>query len=199
MARGPKPFTSKICPVCGIDKPRADYYKKGTNVSHKCKPCTLSDCKARAPKYIGKYSEYRNAWRRHKGATDPVYVAKRQALKKARYDILKDELNAKRREIWATIPDCAARKHYRRKDVKDRTPLWVNPNDFLPIYAACPKGFHVDHIIPLSKGGWHMMFNAQITHPPCNLRKGDRVDESSRQVRGVRAIMELYALIPQEA
>jgi 5-methylcytosine-specific restriction endonuclease McrA len=35
--------------------------------------------------------------------------------------------------------------------------------------------FHVDHIIPLSKGGMHGYINVQPAHPICNRRKGDRV------------------------
>lgn len=35
--------------------------------------------------------------------------------------------------------------------------------------------FHVDHVIPLSKGGMHGYINVQPAHPLCNLRKGDRV------------------------
>ena len=33
--------------------------------------------------------------------------------------------------------------------------------------------FHVDHVIPLSKGGLHCYANVQPAHPACNLRKGN--------------------------
>ena len=36
--------------------------------------------------------------------------------------------------------------------------------------------FHIDHTIPLSKGGEHSYANTQPTHPRCNLRKGARID-----------------------
>lgn len=32
--------------------------------------------------------------------------------------------------------------------------------------------FHVDHVIPLSKGGFHGYINCQPAHPTCNLVKG---------------------------
>jgi 5-methylcytosine-specific restriction endonuclease McrA len=35
--------------------------------------------------------------------------------------------------------------------------------------------FHVDHVVPLSKGGMHGYINVQPAHPICNRRKGDRV------------------------
>lgn len=33
------------------------------------------------------------------------------------------------------------------------------------------RDFHVDHIVPLSRGGEHSYANTQPTHPACNLRK----------------------------
>jgi 5-methylcytosine-specific restriction endonuclease McrA len=32
--------------------------------------------------------------------------------------------------------------------------------------------FHIDHIVPLSRGGEHSMRNVQLAHPSCNVRKG---------------------------
>ena len=37
-------------------------------------------------------------------------------------------------------------------------------------------GFHVDHRVPLSKGGSNTRDNIQLTCPSCNLKKGDRLD-----------------------
>jgi 5-methylcytosine-specific restriction endonuclease McrA len=34
-----------------------------------------------------------------------------------------------------------------------------------------PTDFHVDHVIPLARGGEHSYANTQPAHPPCNLRK----------------------------
>ena len=32
--------------------------------------------------------------------------------------------------------------------------------------------YHIDHIIPLAKGGGHVMTNLQLAHPKCNMQKG---------------------------
>lgn len=44
--------------------------------------------------------------------------------------------------------------------------------------------YHIDHIIPLSRGGRHTAANIQLLCPPCNLRKGAKLDnKSARQDR----------------
>lgn len=36
-----------------------------------------------------------------------------------------------------------------------------------------PFDFHVDHVVPLARGGEHSYANAQVAHPFCNLSKND--------------------------
>lgn len=38
-----------------------------------------------------------------------------------------------------------------------------------------PERYHVDHIVPLIKGGKHSYANTQIAHPKCNTAKGARL------------------------
>jgi 5-methylcytosine-specific restriction endonuclease McrA len=38
--------------------------------------------------------------------------------------------------------------------------------------AAVTSDFHIDHIIPISRGGTHTLGNVQLAHPKCNLSKG---------------------------
>ena len=35
-------------------------------------------------------------------------------------------------------------------------------------------GYHVDHVVPLARGGLNVVGNLQLLCPGCNLRKGDR-------------------------
>jgi 5-methylcytosine-specific restriction endonuclease McrA len=38
-----------------------------------------------------------------------------------------------------------------------------------------PDDWHLDHIVPLSKGGEHSYANVQVAHPFCNMAKGDKI------------------------
>lgn len=39
---------------------------------------------------------------------------------------------------------------------------------------ADKMAFHLDHVIPVSKGGAHTLENVAVSHPLCNRRKGNR-------------------------
>lgn len=39
--------------------------------------------------------------------------------------------------------------------------------------------FHVDHVIPLARGGQHGYINVQPAHADCNLRKGASVPKTA--------------------
>lgn len=73
---------------------------------------------------------------------------------------------------------CAAR----RARKKNATPKWLNLEQLRMIkliYAICPKGFEVDHIVPL-KGknvcGLHVPWNLQYLTKEENLKKGNKVE-----------------------
>jgi 5-methylcytosine-specific restriction endonuclease McrA/biotin operon repressor len=42
-----------------------------------------------------------------------------------------------------------------------------------------PLRFHVDHVVPLSRGGVHAYSNVQPAHPSCNVRKHNAYDGES--------------------
>jgi hypothetical protein len=181
MKPGPKAKQTKVCPACGIEKPRTEYYKKLHTISHKCKPCSLLANRQAAPKYIGRYDDKQDQWRREKYKSDPAYRARIAQAKKSLYDKRKGEINAARRLRWATDPNNPARAYHRRKDVKNRTPKWVTAAMILDVYRNCPAGMEVDHIIPL-KGlidgrpvcGLHVPWNLRVCTQEENLAKSNK-------------------------
>ena len=45
-----------------------------------------------------------------------------------------------------------------------------------------PHGWHMDHIVPLSRGGEHSYKNVGVSHPFCNLSKGPRIRKQASAV-----------------
>lgn len=179
-----KPVLSKVCPACGVDKPRSGYYRKLDTISYRCKPCTAIESRARAPRYFGKYSAYQNAWRATKYRKDASYRERIASQKKAAYERRKQAINEARRERWENDPHNPARLYFRRKDIKLCTPPWVSKDALLEVYANCPNGYEVDHIIPI-KGvidgrpvcGLHVPWNLQYLTPTENRKKKNKISE----------------------
>lgn len=48
----------------------------------------------------------------------------------------------------------------------------VELNEITQFYKNCPEGYHVDHIIPVCKGGRHHIDNLQYLTPIENWKKG---------------------------
>ena len=58
----------------------------------------------------------------------------------------------------------------------DRDIVWKRDKGLCGICGRDVKGkWHLDHIIPISKGGLHSYNNVQVSHPRCNLQKGNKI------------------------
>ena len=70
------------------------------------------------------------------------------------------------------------RQAKRRADKLNATPKWANLDAIKEKYLNCPKGYHVDHFIPL-KGknvcGFHIAENLQYLTPEENNKKGNKL------------------------
>lgn len=71
-----------------------------------------------------------------------------------------------------------AYRYARKKRIKQATPKWANIDDIQEFYLNCPKGYHVDHTIPLhgkNVCGLHIIDNLQYLPAKANLSKGNKV------------------------
>jgi hypothetical protein len=89
----------------------------------------------------------------------------------------------------------AAKQHYKRSDAGrskarlrqlrmagldaeylSRQMIWERDSGLCHLCGepAEPHNWHLDHVIPLARGGSHTYDNVAVSHPSCNLRKGAR-------------------------
>ena len=65
----------------------------------------------------------------------------------------------------------------RRSAKLQRTPAWADLEAIKQFYAECPKGYEVDHIVPLqgvNVSGFHVLNNLQYLTKSENSSKGNR-------------------------
>ena len=107
-------------------------------------------------------------------------IAKSAAWAKANPEKFSRYMKTRKRD---PVADCA--KTMRRIAAKkNRTPAWVDPSAFLPIYAKCKEvtaatgvRHEVDHIVPLQGkqvSGLHVPWNLQVIPAKVNQSKGNR-------------------------
>jgi hypothetical protein len=116
------------------------------------------------------YTKYSSAF----DGLDPVCRECKQAKNSAYYETNKDVYH--KQYIKEHQQEYAARNAERRARKLRATPLWANLEKIKEIYMSCPKGHHVDHVIPLVHShvcGLHVESNLQVILAEENLRKSN--------------------------
>jgi hypothetical protein len=90
----------------------------------------------------------------------------------------RETVRAKQRR-WdkKNLAKCRAKLAARRASKIHRTPSWASRENIARIYASCPKGYHVDHVVPLRGrlvSGLHVEGNLQVLPGEENSSKGAR-------------------------
>ena len=105
------------------------------------------------------------------------YIGKRAAIWRENHRDYLRECS----KIWSkNNPDKVRKNSAKRRTEKlKRCPNWVNEIELAQVYQNCPKGYHVDHIIPLQGkdiSGLHVPWNLQYLTPEENGIKRARFD-----------------------
>ena len=157
----------KFCKTCNCESER---YADG-----RCKACALR----RNAEWAAKNRDLRNAtsrkWnaahREKKLSTAAIYRTKNRT-----------KINSRRKKVRASRPELERIKAAKRRAYKKASPgklskgvldaLLIQQNGLCNACKTPLNGiFHLDHKVPLSRGGSNTDDNVQLLHPACNLRK----------------------------
>lgn len=133
-----------------------------------------------------KQQAWANANRDHKNALSrAMYQKDAEAQReRSRMKWMRDSERVKAtNKAWAE-KNIGIWNHYaakRRAALRQRTPSWADMKAIKEIYALCPDGYHVDHVVPLrgkTVCGFHSHHNLQYLPAAENQRKFNRLEDS---------------------
>ena len=192
----------KTCTQCQTQKPLSEFYpnkRLAFGVSNLCKPCDLAKSKAYRAKHHDRLNANTAAWvtenREQKNAQDrdryhnkvkatPELQAKhRESGRIAQAKVRstpegRAKVNAQGRKSKRNNLHKGRANQARRKARKLLAPAVPDCPEVVKIYELAQRlsvnglEFHVDHIMPLSKGGAHIWQNMQVILASANLHKG---------------------------
>lgn len=146
----------KYCSKCDTVKDKKDFY----STNHYCKNCHKSY-----------YNENR----------ENILVKEAQRYNNSAVRLRKKEYN--KNYASNNKEKFRLKSANRRASIIDRTPKWADLDLIEEIYLNCPKGYEVDHIIPLNGvnvSGLHVPNNLQYLTPEENRQKSNKYDNSTK-------------------
>ena len=199
---------TKVCTKCGENKPFSEYNKhKGGKfgLSGMCKECKKVYRKkwyAENPNYN---KEYYNTNREKLLKDTMVYKEKNKnkvdtnnkLYRKNNKDIISDRNRVykdnNREKVYANCAKRRARKKNACVELTEQELYTIKL--YYKLSTSIGKEYHVDHIVPLNKGGLHYPDNLQILHKQDNLSKNDKLAYEYKHPRYVIKDNQLVKII----
>jgi len=196
---------TKACTKCGETKPLTEFHirrKSADGLGFTCKDCVRVRSRdwaeanrerkrtrdrayreANAERIAARQAEYREAAKAARRVNDPrVCTRCGERIPEARRSGARycSDLCQKRSEINRAT--WRRRARLRGQFVEDVDPGVLYDRDG-GVCGICggpvdPYDFHVDHIVPIARGGEHSYANTQLAHPRCNRLKSDKLPEA---------------------
>ena len=177
MARPQKKISQEyFCKKCNTTKPCDQF-----NQDKRAKTGRQSSCKSCQKKYyfenIESYKELKNGNKKYVERSKEYFRLNKESIneyKRNRYSTEYGKakvkaLNQKRRADKVSTSDGTVTSKFILE-------LMVNQEFKCAISNVDIKdNYHIDHIIPLSKGGKHTAVNIQLLHPSVNMSKKDKI------------------------
>lgn len=118
-----------------------------------------------------KATEYTKRWK----ANNPELHAAQQARKHEKNKVKDNAYVAQwKHDNWNTYKSYL---YARKQRVKQATPEWTDLDAIEQFYYNCPKGYHVDHALPLNGkniSGLHVINNLQYLTASDDLKKSNK-------------------------
>ena len=157
-----------ICNRCGLDKNLSEFEFRNDRKAYR-KQCRSCVSKHRANYYLKHQDDIKNKSRIWSINNKEKSNASKKSWAKKHPDKVKEAIKLCQHKRNAIMRGAEAEKF----SINDIIKTYGN----ICYYCGGGKFEHIDHYIPLSKGGGHILANVRPACASCNLRKGSKNPE----------------------